>query len=314
MKVVRRRVDAKIGNDHLPHRLHRKKNDLNQKSSERTTSAVDAQEVGAVRDDFRVGDSDLEARLDALVAENERLRQAVSARDNFLAIAAHELRNPMTPILGRLTMLRRMSARGTLTREELDSRLAAVEGSIVGFIKRATMLLDVSRVASDHVKVECSPVNITELVSQIADNLRAAAAHAGAQITVSPAVPLDVVVAVADPLATEQIIENLVFNAIKYGEGSPITITTSANVERRIAVIAVADRGPGISDASRARIFKRFERAVDPGSKTSGYGIGLWLVRNLCEAMDGAIEIESSPGNGSTFSALLPLYVSEDDR
>jgi len=255
----------------------------------------------------------LNAQVAILAEENERLRQAVAARDGFLAVAAHELRNPMTPILGRVTLLRRLLARDALDLRDVATRLEALESSIVAFIKRATTLLDVSRAASDRIQVELSPVNVTEMVSLIADNLRPAATHAGSEISMRTD-PDREVIALADPLALEQVVENLVFNAIKYGEGSPIQIAVSASAEGRLATVSVRDEGPGISREKQDRIFERFERAVQAGASATGYGIGLWLVRNLCDAMNGTIEIRSEIGQGSTFTVSLPLPPSENDR
>ena len=270
----------------------------------------DAQSVGLVPSPAY---ENTDARLSFLVGENERLRNAVAVRDSFLAVAAHELRNPMTPILGRVTLLRRLVTREGFDPQDVALRLEALEASIVGFIKRATTLLDVSRIASDCVQVECVPVNVSRTVSLIADNLRPAAVHAGANIDCGPRQPHDVF-ALADPLALEQIIENLVSNAIKYGDGSPIRVVASELVDQKLARITVQDEGPGISPEKQARIFERFERAVVPGTSTIGYGVGLWLVRNLCDAMGGAIGIQSAPGSGSTFTVTLPLHIPKDDR
>ena len=101
------------------------------------------------------GFEELNARL---AEEVQHLRQALAARDNFLAVAAHELRNPMTPILGRVTLLRRLHRRGAPDLRAVDARLEALETLIVAFIKRATVLLDVSRAASASIQVEREPV------------------------------------------------------------------------------------------------------------------------------------------------------------
>ena len=108
-----------------------------------------------------------------------------------------------------------------------------------------------------------------------------------------------------DRLAAEQIVANLISNAIKYGAGSPVEVSLTEPAPG-VAKIQVSDRGPGIASQDRERIFERFQRAVEPGQRRSGFGIGLWLVRSLVQAHGGSIEVDSTPGQGSTFTVHLP--------
>jgi len=107
-----------------------------------------------------------------------------------------------------------------------------------------------------------------------------------------------------DPVAAEQVAENLVSNAIKFGAGKPVTIALRS--DGRTARLAVRDRGIGISAQDRARIFGRFERAV-ANREQGGFGVGLWLVNRLVVAMGGTVAVESAPGEGSTFTVALPI-------
>ena len=248
-------------------------------------------------------------RIEQLIAENARLREAVAARDSFLAVAAHELRNPMTPILGRVTLLRRAVARGTTSPGQVVEGLERIEQLVVHFIKRATTLLDVARADADCMPVERQPVDVSRLVREVAESYRPAAQHAGAVLEVTA--PASLVVR-ADALALEQVLENLVTNAIKYGAASPIEVDAFAVPERGVAVICVRDRGPGIPPAMQARIFERYERAQEPGTVVAGFGVGLWLVRRLCLSMGGHVGVMSTPGSGATFSVSLPLIDSPD--
>ena len=113
----------------------------------------------------------------------------------------------------------------------------------------------------------------------------------------------DGVVGQWDPLALEQVAENLLSNALKFGAGKPVAVALRAAGE--VAELTVRDRGIGIPEADRARIFQRFERAV-ARREHGGFGIGLWLANQLVRAMGGAIGIESVPGEGSTFVVRLP--------
>lgn len=110
-----------------------------------------------------------------------------------------------------------------------------------------------------------------------------------------------------DWLSIEEIIDNLVSNAIKYGPGKPVVVRATADAANGVARITVRDGGPGISAGSQARIFERFERAVPPANHAGGFGVGLWIVRQLTEAMNGTIAMASVPGVGSTFCITLPL-------
>jgi two-component system OmpR family sensor kinase len=253
----------------------------------------------------------MDRRIEDLASENVRLQQAIAARDSFLAVAAHELRNPMTPILGRVTLLKRSVARGDLTVDDIVLGLDRIERLVMQFIKRATTLLDVSRSSADRWDVECGPVAIVQLVAEVVDGYRPSAVHAGASLHLDVACASDTV-AIGDRLGMEQVVENLLSNAIKYGGSSPVTVTVSAHPAEGIARIAVRDAGPGIPAAHHARIFEQYERVLAPGAEVSGYGVGLWIVRNLCEAMGGGIAVASQPGEGATFCVSLPLATNQD--
>src|SRR6185312_11439403 len=109
----------------------------------------------------------------------------------------------------------------------------------------------------------------------------------------------------------DQIVTNLLSNAIKYGRGQPITIAIDARADR--AMLSVADRGIGIGEEDQARIFERFERAVSV-RHYGGFGLGLWIVRQIVQALGGTIEVESAPGQGATFTVTLPRSGPEEPR
>lgn len=248
------------------------------------------------------------ARLEALLADNARLREAVAARDSFLAVAAHELRNPMTPILGRVTLLKRAVARGPMSQQNLLADLGRIEELVVHFIKRATTLLDVARADADEMPVESNPVDVAPLVLQIAESYRPAAVHAGASLDVH--VP-DALMVRGDPMAIEQILENLLTNAIKYGAASPIRLEATAVPDDGVAIIRVLDDGPGIPVDLQSRIFERYERAQAVDTEIVGFGVGLWIVRRLCVSMGGDVGVTSIPGAGAIFQVTLPLVTAK---
>jgi signal transduction histidine kinase len=231
----------------------------------------------------------------------EELHEAVRARDEFVAIAAHELRNPMTPILMQVGGLLAAARDPRRCRPELLApRLEILELAVREFVRRSTALLDVSRIAAGNVRIEAAEVDLTRVVRGVVD--RAAIAARMARSSVETDLQ-EGVVGIWDRLALEQVTENLLSNAIKFGAGKPVSIALTS--DGRTARLAVRDHGIGISEADRARIFGRFERAV-ARREHGGFGIGLWLANQLVLAMGGAIAVEGAPGEGTTFTVSLP--------
>ncbi|WP_207538650.1 sensor histidine kinase [Sabulicella rubraurantiaca] len=224
------------------------------------------------------------------------------ARDEFVAVAAHELRNPMTPILMQVSGLL-MAARDPVRcrPELLAPRLELLEHAVREFVRRSTVLLDVSRIAAGNVRLELADVALTEVVRDVVDSASTAAQMARCHIE---AELQEHVVGRWDRLALEQVAENLLSNAIKFGAGKPVAVTLTS--DGSTARLTVRDQGIGISEQDRVRIFQRFERAVTRGEQ-GGFGIGLWLANQLVVAMGGGISVEGAPGAGTTFTVTLPL-------
>jgi Signal transduction histidine kinase len=253
-----------------------------------------------------VPETETAARIEDLERQIAELRDAVAARDAFLAVAAHELRNPMTPILAHVQRLRRMSeASGPLgdasARGDLASGLARLEKLVEHYVRRATALLEVSRMTTGKRDLDIEVFDLAELAHDVVEAARPAAHYAGSSIAlVSP----DTIMVRTDRLAMEQILDNLVSNAIKYGQGRPIDLSVRSDADR--VIVAVQDQGVGISPTDRSRIFGQFERAVGQGSSIGGFGVGLWVVGQLVDAMGARIQVESSPGQGTTMTLHLP--------
>jgi len=265
----------------------------------------------------------LELELDALRVENARLREqekrseelirelrdAVAARDSFIAIAGHELRNPMSTILMAVTNLsHRVAVSGEPASGWLPLRLSALERQARLFIRRATTLLDVSRISSGNLRLEPEPIDLSLVVQEALDGL--APEFEQAKSVVSTALA-DSVPGSWDRVALGQIVGNLLQNAAKYGAGRPVHVVVAAREGR--AIFAVTDGGVGISAVDRKRVFSRFERAVTQQAH-GGFGLGLWITRQLVEASGGTIEVESEPGKGSIFTVFLPQAVKELPR
>lgn len=247
----------------------------------------------------------------AHAVDNVRLyneaQQAIRIRDDFLSIASHELRTPLTPIQLHLQSLSRD------TREEQKDKLDLVKmrqkldtiGRQVQRLKSLVYsLLDVSLLSGQTLKLEIERVDLSELVSKVIERFRPEAEQTTTPLEVE--VPASLV-GEWDRFRVDQIMTNLVSNALKFGKGNPVTV--SATSDGKSARIQVRDSGIGIAPEDQERIFQRFERVV-PTRHFGGFGLGLWIVRQMVEALGGTISVESEPGRGTLFTVELPLQAS----
>jgi signal transduction histidine kinase/DNA-binding response OmpR family regulator len=245
------------------------------------------------------------ARRCALAMDNARLHQqlqdALRLRDDFLAIAAHELRTPLSALQLPIAAVQH-------TAEQPGARLAAdwvaarLGKAMAQAERMATLidhLLDVSRITSGRLEIRHEPVDLSAIASAVVERAREQPARPVIQCAVEGGV-----VGQWDRHRVEQVVTGLVGNAVKFGQGQPIEVT----VERRDgrARLRVRDHGIGIQPEDRERIFQRFERAVSVRN-FGGFGLGLWITRQVVEAMGGTIEVASAPGQGATFTVELPL-------
>jgi two-component system, OmpR family, sensor kinase len=231
------------------------------------------------------------------------LLAALRARDEFISIAAHELRNPMAALLLQVQGLLLASQRGPAV-PDLPARLTMLERRVRTFINRATTLLDVSRLSGGAYPLRPEPVSLDEVFQVVLEELGPEAAMAGC--TLVPRLQPGIVGS-WDRLAVTQVLSNLVANAIKYGGGQPVDLNSWAQGGR--AFLQVIDRGIGISQDDQARVFAEFERAVKR-RQHGGFGLGLWITRQLVERMKGGLAIASVASvvdQGSTFTVQLPL-------
>jgi PAS domain S-box-containing protein len=232
-------------------------------------------------------------------ADEERLRlaqaqEAIRLRDEFLVIAAHELKTPLTVLGLQLQKLQRMGA----PQESVGTALRSARrlGALVD------TLLDVSRIATGQLKVEVQECDLAELAREVVERWRDEASRAGCQLHVDAPAPVR---GRWDPLRIDQVIENLLGNAIKYAPGKPVRISVAARGD--LAELCVSDDGPGIPPGAEARIFRRFERATDVRNY-GGLGLGLYIVREIVEAHGGTISVDTAAGKGATFWVALPLH------
>lgn len=229
------------------------------------------------------------------------LREALKARDEFLTMASHELKTPITSLVLN-TDLKMLMVRN---REpvEMNKELTALE------IQRRQLnrinqiiddMLDLSRIRIGKLEMRKTPVDFARIVEDSLTKMSPLLLDAG-EVNYENA---GNAVLLADPFRLEQVVTNLLSNAVKYGEKKPITVTVN-KTDTHVS-LSVEDQGRGISPADQKRIFTRFERAVS-NTEISGLGLGLTIVKEIVEAHQGHITIQSTIGKGSVFTVEFPL-------
>lgn len=241
-----------------------------------------------------------QAEREALLVE---LRQALHARDEFLSIASHELRTPLSALSLQAGALRRAAERAA----DAGMPAASVHQRATAMVKQGERLerlvaglLDVSRIMMGKVTLHPERIDLPGLIRETIDGLASGPAPLASPIALQ-AEPVEIF---ADRLRVEQVVTNLLTNAVKYGESKPIEVTVQK--DHASARVTVRDHGMGIASEDIERIFQRFERAVSE-RHFGGLGLGLWIVRQVLDAMGGTVSVESWPGEGSLFTIELPL-------
>jgi two-component system OmpR family sensor kinase len=174
-------------------------------------------------------------------------------------------------------------------------------------MRRAAILLEVSRISSGNLHLQTAEVNLSMLVRRVATNMIPLAERAGCPVCLRVQ---EGIAGQYDAMAVEQVLENLLSNAVRYGPGRPIEVALGSDGHE--IQLSVRDEGIGISERDQAQIFKRFH-TLPQVSPNGGFGVGLWVTRQLVRAMQGEIRVSSNPGVGSTFIVKLPLAVAQAD-
>lgn len=248
----------------------------------------------------------LEAAADRSAGEQRaELRQAIHVRDEFLSLASHELRTPLASLdlaLENLGRRIREVAPDEVAVEWIGSRLATASRQGKRLQRLANDLLDVSRITGERLQLSLEPVALTEVVTGVLAQLEEQGAVTRSKCKVDFRAS-GAAIGRWDRLRVQQIVTKVVENALKFGAGAPVEI--SVTDDGTCVELIVRDHGIGIATADRDRIFARFERAV-PQRQYGGFGLGLWIVRQIVEAMSGSVHVESELGQGSTFIVRLP--------
>ncbi|HZH76364.1 MAG TPA: ATP-binding protein [Archangium sp.] len=254
-------------------------------------------------------------RRAGLAVDNARLfrkaQEALKARDEFLSMASHDLRSPLTSLRLQLQAVRRDLQPGRdaqRSTEKLSSRVESMERQTERMLHMMDALLDISQMTAGRLELKRQKVDLVELVRGAVATLDEELRQSGVQVRVHADGPVE---GLWDSLRLEQVVDNLLSNAVKYGKGRPVDLTVSSDGTR--ATLVVRDKGVGIAPEDHARLFDRFER-VRLDRSVTGYGVGLWIVRRVVEAHGGSISVESSLGDGASFIVQLPHAQPERER
>jgi len=244
-----------------------------------------------------------ETNTDHTVAE---LREALASRDDFLAIASHELRTPLATLNLQVRALA-----GALDPPSpgahdavLRKRVAVLARQLARLERLVGELLDVTKIRMGKLTLRREPVDMLVVIRDVVERYADEIARSGASVTIDAENADGGVVGHWDASCVDQIVTNLLTNALRYGEGSPVRICVRR--EHDIARLVVENGGIGIAPTQKARLFAQFGRAVS-SPHAGGLGLGLWIVRRIVDAHGGRIDLVSELGAGATFTVQMPI-------
>jgi PAS domain S-box-containing protein len=245
----------------------------------------------------------LEEKEQLLRQMMEEAEEANVAKSAFLSNMSHEIRTPMTAILGFTEVLKRGV---NLSPEDTKRHLGTISRSGQHLLELINDVLDLSKVESGAMDVESIPTNIGPLAFEVVKVLKVKADEKSIYLDLNITTPMPAHV-LSDPSRLRQVMTNLVGNAIKFTEEGGVKLNISHDAEKQLVLVAVTDTGIGMNDAQQATIFDAFTQADSSITRRfGGTGLGLSISRKLAEALGGAVEVESSPGKGSTFLIKVP--------
>ena len=248
-----------------------------------------------------------EVLLADLQATQMELQKALKLRDEFMSVVAHELRTPLNTLYMDIKMRKMLLERGNIAVFDaayLEKMVARDQRQVQSMVRLIDDMLDVTRIRSNRLSICPGPVDLQALLSRVTGNLSHQAQASGSAITVHAEQP---VTGTWDEFRIEQVVTNLLTNALRYGNGKPVEV--SQVLLGSSVAIHVRDQGGGIPARDQQRIFDPYERAVGQDDRTSGLGLGLYITRQLVEAHGGTISVQSREAEGAQFSVMLPLVV-----
>lgn len=253
---------------------------------------------------YKIKIKELRVRIEELEHENHSLRQEIRSRDEFLSIASHELKTPLTSMLLQtqhaLHSIKNVSM-AHFSIENLLKMLETVESQTKRLSRMINDLLNISLITTGNMNLEYEAVHLNALVGNVIEEFGNRLKRDNIQVTFHEE---DIIEGTWDRLRVEQAVTNLLSNAIRYGENKPIEITIKKYYSN--ARIIISDTGIGMSKATQKKIFDLFERGVSQDTY-KGLGVGLFITRQIVNAHHGSLTVESKENHGSTFIIDLPI-------
>lgn len=247
--------------------------------------------------------NELKKQVEELKKTKKELEIAVGVREEFMSIAGHELKTPLTTLKLQTDLRIRSLKAGedaSFTTEKLVQIFDSYSKQIDTLTRLIDDMLDISRISSGKLSMRMESFDLCALIHEVVERNLELFKAANIQTKISSPESIN---GKWDKFRLEQVLTNLLTNAIRYGAGKPVEISVSTDHD--CAFIVIQDNGIGIAEEDLKRIFQRFERVAGP--EGGGLGLGLYIVTQIIEAHKGTIKVESRPGEGSKFTIELPL-------
>jgi signal transduction histidine kinase len=239
------------------------------------------------------------------VNAHAQLKEALGERERLISIAAHELRGPVCSLRLCVQALRRMERKERKTTSNGGRLLEIMDREERRLARLIDELLDLARLRTGQFRLDLQPVDLCDIVREVASRLTMEAGRRGSKLEVE--MSGSSLVGQWDRSRLDQVVTNLVANAIKFGQQRPIVVSVGTDPTGTCARLTVTDHGLGIDPEAQQRIFEPFKRAA--AHRTEGLGLGLYIVRNIVGQLGGIVRVKSAPGRGATFTVELPLDV-----